>query len=198
MYEIQKIPLYRFPLIKSKKYVYYIEQASRPSPAYAPYSWFISKKMNLDRLRAALSYLVGTHDFYRLSSGPKKRTTVRTIFDIQVSVRQSMEFSLDGCTAAIDDDQVNDVKDPSSPPPANYMICVEFIGDGFLQHMIRRIIGSVRPVAESNALSIDTLDLMRKGSISTGPAAPARGLWLADVSFENGTPFTSMTSYKDI
>lgn len=175
VYRIEKLPSYRFPLVESKKYVYYIEQASRPTPLYAPYSWFIAKKLDLDRLQAALYYLVGTHDFYHLSSGPKRKTTTRTIFSIRVVVKHRMDFSLDGCTG-----QDLDFEPRTEDP---HMICIEFIGDGFLQHMIRRIIGSVRPVAESNDLGLNTLDLMRSGAIPAGPAAPARGLWLENVVY---------------
>ena len=76
------------------------------------------------------------------------------------------------------------ILDPTSKLPPTYYLAIEFIGDGFLRHMIRRIIGTMRPiVAGLNHvhLPIDTIDGIFAGKVEAGQAVPARGLWLTKI-----------------
>lgn len=58
-----------------------------------------------------------------------------------------------------------------------HFICIELIATGFLRHMVRRIIGSVRPIAEGTYPPTRMKQIL-DGEIEPGPSAPTKGLWL--------------------
>lgn len=66
--------------------------------------------------------------------------------------------------------------DSSSAPPVHF-ICVELIANGFLRHMVRRIIGTLRPIAEGT-YPVERMKQVLDGEIAVGPSAPTKGLWL--------------------
>lgn len=96
------------------------------------------------------------------------------VFDLYT---RNVHFSLDLKKAGIGE-IIN--YELGSALPGRYIICIEFIGDGFLRHMIRRIIGSIRPIAEGIS-PIQTIFDILKGDHPSGPSAPSRGLWLTKV-----------------
>jgi tRNA U38,U39,U40 pseudouridine synthase TruA len=65
-------------------------------------------------------------------------------------------------------------QDPSIPL---YYICFEFIANGFLRHMVRRIIGTLRPIGEGTFPASHVLEVLASKS-EAGPSAPSKGLWL--------------------
>ncbi|EQC39943.1 hypothetical protein SDRG_02598 [Saprolegnia diclina VS20] len=163
---------------KLKKYVYYIQQGKRPVHESSPYSWFIGKRLDLPKLRDALSLITGTHDFRTFSMGLQKdhfvdMNTLRTIVECKVVPRRHVDFSLDltrsgtGPILPQDPDSLDE----------NFVVCIEITGNGFLRHMVRRIVGTLRSVGEGRAgpeLMTQVLD----GQIEPGPSVPSRGLWL--------------------
>lgn len=58
-----------------------------------------------------------------------------------------------------------------------YFLCVELIANGFLRHMVRRIIGTLRPIGEGTYPVSRVQDVL-DGSTEPGPSAPTKGLWL--------------------
>ncbi len=48
---------------KSKTYIYRILNLSQPAAIYRQYAWFINKKLDIDAMKEAIAYIVGTHDF---------------------------------------------------------------------------------------------------------------------------------------
>lgn len=58
-----------------------------------------------------------------------------------------------------------------------YFICVEFIANGFLRHMVRRIIGTLRPIGEGTYPTTRIQEVL-EGKAEPGPSAPTKGLWL--------------------
>lgn len=193
-----------------KKYIYYIQQGARPNLEQGKFSWFIGRKVDPQRLRDALAYIVGTHDFRPLSQGLQKAafadiSTVRTLLSAKVRVRKSVTFSLHpavcGSGEIVDDEaaffqQVEDESrtaaslstasqesreqkkrriDKLSTPV--YYICVELVANGFLRHMVRRIIGTLRPIGEGT-YPPSRMKQVLDGEIEPGPSAPAKGLWL--------------------
>ena len=174
--KVQPLPVYRMPRIISKVYTYYIEHGDRPTPSCVPYSWFLRQRWDLDRLKQALNYVVGTYDFFPFASGRRRCTTIRTIYRIDVFLRRNVRVSL---AAGVQGEPV--LVDEPGQNDGNLIVGIEICGDGFLQHMVRRIIGSVRPIVESNELPLDTLQRVLDGSRQAGPAVPARGLWLVAI-----------------
>lgn len=193
---------------KYKKYVYYIQQGHRPNLELGKFSWFLGKRVNVERLREALQHLVGPHDFRPFSQGLQKaefanRSTVRTIISAKVKVKRNVVFSLDptscGCGEelegtdalyalephvvttpdySITDEngstkkrKINDVGAPT------HFICIELIANGFLRHMVRRIVGTSRQIAEGTLPPSHMKDVL-DGRQEPGISAPAKGLWL--------------------
>jgi tRNA pseudouridine38-40 synthase len=76
-----------------KKYVYYIQQAHRPDLEKMKYSWYIAKRLHLNRLRQALRLLEGTHDFRPFSQSLQKQefadmSTIRTIVHADIVLKR--------------------------------------------------------------------------------------------------------------
>ncbi|ETV78220.1 tRNA pseudouridine(38-40) synthase [Aphanomyces astaci] len=162
-----------------KKYVYYIEQGPRPNPSTLHTAWFIGKPLNLAAMREALGLITGTHDFRAFSQGLQKHefvdlNTTRTLLDCHVVVRRSVDFSLDVSKAGS-----GDVVSPDPAPGGtdNFIVCIEITGTGFLRHMVRRIVGTLRPIGEGTRPPSFMLDVLQ-GRAEPGPSVPSRGLWL--------------------
>ncbi|OQR94351.1 tRNA pseudouridine synthase A [Achlya hypogyna] len=163
---------------KLKKYVYYIQQGQRPVHETSPYSWFIGKKLDLDKLRQALALITGTHDFRTFSQGLQKESfadlnTLRTITECKVVPRRKVDFSLDlalaGTGPILETDPAN--------LDENFIVCIEITGNGFLRHMVRRIVGTLRSVGEGRS-GPELMTQVLRGEVEPGPSVPARGLWL--------------------
>ena len=110
---------------------------------------------DVERMREAAAYLLGTHDFaaFQSSGGNERETTVRTITDVKI-----MENDGD--------------------------IWIEVTGDGFLYNMVRIITGTLAEIgtgkkepAEMKEI-IESLDRARAGH-----TAPAEGLYLKEIYF---------------
>lgn len=82
----------------SKTYVYRIFNDMFPDVFSQKYSWHIKERLNTDNMINAARYFVGTHDFTGFaSSGLSVRTTVRTIYSLDVSVHDgNIEISANG------------------------------------------------------------------------------------------------------
>ncbi|OQR91307.1 tRNA pseudouridine synthase A [Thraustotheca clavata] len=163
---------------KLKKYVYYIQQGKRPIHDISPYTWYLSKQLNLVKLREALNLIKGTHDFRTFSQGLQKDVfvdlnTKRTIIDCKVIPRRCVDFTLNLDTAGTGIDLDKDPEDLSE----NYVVCIEITGNGFLRHMVRRIIGTLRSVGEGRC-EPELMTQVLVGNAEPGPSVPARGLWL--------------------
>ncbi|DBA00380.1 TPA: LOW QUALITY PROTEIN: hypothetical protein N0F65_000565, partial [Lagenidium giganteum] len=187
-----------------KKYIYYIQQGQRPNLNLDKFSWFIGKRVYPERLRQALSFLEGTHDFRAFSQGLQKPefaeiSTVRTLVSAKVRVRKNVNFSLDigtsGSGEIVEDEAslaeyhvrkaaVNvegnaqkKRKVESDQEYPVYFICIELIANGFLRHMVRRILGTIRPIGEGT-YPPERMKQVLDGAIPPGPSAPTKGLWL--------------------
>ncbi|KAI9906660.1 hypothetical protein PsorP6_004388 [Peronosclerospora sorghi] len=186
-----------------KKYIYYLQQGHRPDLELGKYSWFLGRRLDIQRLRDALKYLEGTHDFRVFSQGllkPKFEdlTTIRTIISAKVVVRRSVNFSLDpqvcGSGKIIDVAEMYQDKNMSETAKAHdaetqkveqkaiesapvHFVCIEIVANGFLRHMVRRIIGTLRPIGEGTQ-SPSQIQQVLTGQALPGPSAPAKALWL--------------------
>ncbi len=141
--------------VKSKIYVYKIcNQKLRPALG-RNYSWFVRFDLDLDKMRHAAKYLIGTHDFSCFcATGTDVQDRVRTIKNIGIKNAQE----------------------------GNIEIIVE--AKGFLKYMVRNIIGTLVEVGrgkrepEEMKKIIDSRD--RK---IAGATAPAHGLFLMEVIY---------------
>uniref|UniRef100_A0AAV1T622 tRNA pseudouridine synthase n=1 Tax=Peronospora matthiolae TaxID=2874970 RepID=A0AAV1T622_9STRA len=197
-----------------KKYIYYLQQGHRPDLELGKYSWFLGRRLDIQRIRDALEFLEGTHDFRPFSQGLqrpqfKDMATSRTIISAKVIVRRNVNFSLDPAVCGSGD--IIDAKDMYQDFHSNvgtvdthpwnenkaaavnglekqktkyakgvvpvHFVCIELVANGFLRHMVRRIIGTLRPIGEGTQPACRMQQVLT-GEVPPGPSAPAKALWL--------------------
>lgn len=143
-----------------KTYRYRVVASEFPNPIKRLYAHFVYRTLDLEKIKEAASYLVGTHDFKSFcSANTQVKETVRTIYDIQVK--------------QIDDE-----------------IIFEVNGNGFLYNMVRIIAGTLLQVGmgaidpkEIPAI-LEALDRTK-----AGPTAPAKGLMLVEIKYLGSKKF---------
>lgn len=107
---------------------------------------------------AAARHLVGRHDFAAFGNvGSARRTTVRTVWRVRVVARRE-----------------------------RFAIVVE--GDGFLYNMVRTIAGTLIDVGKGRLAPDDVARALASGERDhAGPTAPAEGLYLVRVFYDEPT-----------
>ena len=141
---------------KGKHYQYVLYNAKIPPVLDRLYVWHITygNKLNVERMREASSYFLGTHDFKGfMSSGSSVKDTVRTIEHISI-VAEGPYITLD------------------------------FYGNGFLYNMIRIIVGTliacgIGKIPPEALEEIIASGVRERGGIT----APAKGLKLVEVYY---------------
>ncbi len=99
--------------VLKKTYQYKILNSEFKNPKLRNYSEFIRQPLDIEKIKEACKYFIGTHDFNAFcASGSTAKTTVRTIFDLSV-------FKNDD------------------------IIDIEVTGNGFLYNMVRIIAGTL-------------------------------------------------------
>ncbi len=74
----------QYSVIK-KTYRYKILNAEFRNPMLRNYSEFVRQPLDIEKMREACGYFIGTYDFAAFrASGSAAKTTVRTIFDLSV------------------------------------------------------------------------------------------------------------------
>ncbi|MDX5736078.1 tRNA pseudouridine(38-40) synthase TruA [Clostridioides difficile] len=140
--------------VKSKTYMYKIDNNKYHSPFIRKYATHVSKKLDLDRMRKASEYLVGEHDFTSFASSKSmKKSNVREIYSINIK----------------EDDNVIE-------------IYVE--GNGFLYNMVRIIVGALIDVGLKRRAPQDIKYMLEsKDRCQSSDTAPAKGLCLWKVTY---------------
>lgn len=141
--------------VKSKTYVYKIDNNEYPSPFNRKYRTHIPKKLDIKKMKDASKFLLGEHDFSSfVSSKSKKKSNIRTIYSIEIN-------SKDG----------------------NIDIYVK--GNGFLHNMVRIIVGTLVDVGlgKIDPEQMKNLLLAKKRTLASD-TAPAKGLALLDVKYK--------------
>lgn len=138
-----------------KTYRYRIHTSSIPNVFERKYVYtYVERPLNIELMREASQYLLGTHDFASFCGNKKmKKSTVRTITAIEIS-------------------QLEDE------------IRLDFTGDGFLQNMIRILVGTLIEIGDGRRQPRDIIDILEKKNRSeAGYTAPAQGLTLMRVYY---------------
>ena len=139
----------------TKTYEYKILNRRFPDPLKRLYTHFVYMPLDVDKMKKAAEYIVGEHDFASFcSAGSQVKTTVRTVYTLDVS-------------------KENDI------------ISIRISGNGFLYNMVRIIVGTLMKVG----LGIYTPEHVKeiidsKDRYAAGPKAPARGLTLIGIEYE--------------
>lgn len=140
--------------VVAKRYAYTIDNGFFPDPFTLKYAYHVPDKLNLDALKEATTLLIGEHDFQAFTS--LKSKTKSTIRTIK-SI---------------------DIKEEGSK------IILTYEGNGFLQHMVRILTGTLVEVGLGMREASSITDLLEgKMRSATGHKAPANGLCLEKVFY---------------
>lgn len=146
----------------SKTYEYRILNTTFPRPLERHTSYFYHYPLDVERMQRAATYLVGEHDFTSFSSvHAQTNTFVRTIHEVGVT--------------RDDEDRIR----------------IRITGNGFLYNMVRIIAGTLIQVGAG--IIEDPQEIQRileaKDRSCAGPTAPAHGLTLVRISYDEEEAF---------
>lgn len=139
---------------KKKRYRYTINNSEQGSAIYRNLEYHVPKKLNISKMKNAIKYIEGEHDFSSFkSSGTSSKSSVRVIYKAEI----------------IEDGE---------------KIYIELTGNGFLYNMVRIIagtlvevgLGKIEPEAIKNIIE-------KKERILAGKTLPAHGLCLMEVQY---------------
>lgn len=138
-----------------KTYEYRILNRTFPLPTRRLDTYFVHYGLDLERMRAAADFLVGTHDFKSFCSvNTPVEDTVRTIYS---------------CTVERADD----------------IITIRVTGSGFLYNMVRIIAGTLVQVGLGRLKAEEIPNILEaKNREAAGPTAPAHGLTMIGIEYE--------------
>lgn len=142
--------------VAHKTYYYHIF-TQRPLPFLAPYGWHVYKHVDTERLNQALQLYTGTHDFGSFCTDNERANTERTINSI--SLTYIKRFNV-------------------------YRITV--VGEKFLRHMIRRMVGAAIAIATRPSLPVHLIKemLATQDPRQELPNAPGNGLLLRSITYK--------------
>lgn len=139
---------------KGKKYRYIINNSTNGSAIYRGLEYHMPVKLDVDKMREAAKYFVGTHDFKAFkSSGTSSKSSVREIYTAEVTKE-------------------------------NERITIELTGSGFLYNMVRIISGTLVDVGLGKIKPEEIKDIIEsKDRTRAGKTLPAHGLYLVEVYY---------------
>ena len=143
---------------RGKEYRYHIERSEVVSPFVAPYVAPVRGPLDVAAMREAAGQFVGTHDFTSFCpSASRIQDKVRTL-------------------------RVSEVNEHGTR--VEYRV----VGDGFLRHMVRTLAGTILLVGRGRLDAGSIPHIIRaRDRRRAGPVAPARGLILEAVFYEEGS-----------
>lgn len=138
-----------------KTYEYDIYNHTFENPLNRRYSYFVHRPLNPEKMQKAADFLVGTHDFKSFCNiHTQVEDTVRTIYKCQINCE-------------------------------GHLIRIHIEGNGFLYNMVRIIAGTLIEIGmgEYDSKYIEEILAGRNRELA-GKTAPARGLRLVEIQFE--------------
>lgn len=150
---------------KGKKYIYRIANTKTIDVFSRNYVYHVDTPLDAEAMKKAATYLKGTHDFksFESSGGNPRETTVRTIFDADVSVKAAAEAS----------DMAGQIE-------------ITVSGDGFLYNMVRIITGTLVDIGRGKMAPEDMEKIIEAADrTKAGHTAPPYGLYLAEVYYDD-------------
>lgn len=139
---------------KGKKYRYIINNSTNGSAIYRGLEYHMPVKLDVDKMKEAAKYFVGTHDFKAFkSSGTSSKSSVREIYKAEVTKE-------------------------------NERITIELTGSGFLYNMVRIISGTLVDVGLGKIKPEEIKNIIEnKDRTKAGKTLPAHGLYLVEVYY---------------
>ena len=175
---------------KGKTYEYIIINSRNKDPFMENYCYFVDRPLDIDKIKRALKYIEGTHDFncFQASGGEIRETTVRTVYKLEMDVKDlPLEEEGNALLAekGLDNSRVPGAKmvdDHRWFPPKK--LIVKITGDGFLYNMVRIIVGTLVDVGYGKIDSEDLPEIIQgRDRTKAGHTAPAQGLYLKEIYY---------------
>lgn len=140
---------------KSKVYEYRILNSPVPSPMMRNYSWHVSKRLDLRKMRKPGQTLLGTHDFSSFRSAQSDNLNpIRTLMALEIRKRRGN------------------------------IILIQMRADAFLKQMARNIVGTLVDVGRGKIDPEDVGEILdARDRTMAGMAAPPNGLFLVEVEY---------------
>lgn len=154
--------------VKEKTYRYRILNQPFHDPFLRNWSWHIKRRLDVEKMKQAASYIVGTHDFTSFCSiRTRIENRVRTLHEVSIDVTPR----------------------DTSVPGQGHDIWITCRGNGFLYNMVRVITGTLVEVGLGK-WSVEDVQGMLAGQDRNiaGITAPSQGLYLWDVCYESQMP----------
>lgn len=139
---------------KGKRYIYTIINQEHPSAIYRNYTYHYRQKLNVNNMRLACKYFIGTNDFESFrNKGSLVISTVRTLTDLNIQTQGNL-------------------------------IKIVVSGNGFLYNMVRIIVGTLVDIGIGKIKPEDVEYILNaKDRTKAGKTVPARGLCLDEVFY---------------
>lgn len=139
---------------KGKRYIYTIINAKQRISIGRQYAYLFKRKLNVELMRRAAGYFIGTHDFEAFRSiGSNVKTSVRTVSELKIE--QEGNF-----------------------------IRIIISADGFLYNMVRIITGTLIDVGVGRIKPEDIKDIIEsRNRKRAGKCVPGKGLCLDEVFY---------------
>ncbi|TDL85061.1 tRNA pseudouridine(38-40) synthase TruA [Vibrio vulnificus] len=138
-----------------KEYRYIVARSKLRDPFKRNYAYHYPYPLNVEAMREAISYLIGTHDFTSFCSA---KTEVV--------------------------DKVRTIKEMEFEESDDFMV-FRFVGEGFLYNMVRILVGTLLDVGSGKMSPHDMSAILDKKDRSfAGKTAPAQGLYLWKVFYK--------------
>ncbi len=144
---------------RGKLYRYIIDNNRDMSVFNRNYRYHVARPLDLDKMREAASFVVGTHDFkcFQASGQEPDVDTVKTVYSLEVF----------------------------EEPAGEGLISLEVSGDGFLYNMVRIITGTLVEIGLGRKKPRDMKQIIEgRDRRAAGHTAPPQGLYLAEVYYD--------------
>ena len=139
---------------KAKTYEYRIDNGEIANVFQRKYVMREETPLNLEAMRQAAGYLIGTHDFKTFCANKKmKKSTVRTIYAIHIDEKDGI-------------------------------VSIKYNGNGFLYNMVRILTGTLIEVGRGKRKPEEMQEIINvQDRGAAGFTAPAQGLFLVEVEY---------------
>ena len=139
---------------KAKTYEYRIDNGEIANVFQRKYVMREESPLNLEAMRQAAEYLIGTHDFKTFCANKKmKKSTVRTIYSIHIEEKEGI-------------------------------VSIKYNGNGFLYNMVRILTGTLIEVGRGKRKPEEIQAIINaQDRGAAGFTAPAQGLFLVEVEY---------------
>jgi tRNA pseudouridine38-40 synthase len=150
----------------SKVYQYRLNLGPVENPLEHGHVWYVRQALNLGRMQAAGSILLGRHNFAAFQNNPGNTppaSTVRTITELEIKCFEGPDWL---------------------GSDAYQIMTVNVVGDGFLRNMVRILVGTLVEVGTGRLEAGEMAAVLSsRRRERAGPTAPPNGLFLVRVNY---------------